>query len=94
LTDELQACFADVDALLSPSITGPAPAADSTGNPAFQAPWSYTGVPTVSFLAGHSPERLPLAIQVAGRPWSEASLFRVAAWCEQTLGLEIKEPPG
>jgi aspartyl-tRNA(Asn)/glutamyl-tRNA(Gln) amidotransferase subunit A len=93
LTEEMPACFSGLDALLCPGISGPAPDASSTGNPAFQAPWSYTGLPTVSFLAGHSPEGLPLTIQLVGRPWSEAQLFRAAAWCERTLGMEIKEPP-
>lgn len=93
LTEEMPARFGSVDALLCPGISGPAPDANSTGNPAFHAPWSYTGLPTVSFLAGHSPDGLPLTIQLVSRPWAEAELFRAAAWCERTLGLELKEPP-
>jgi aspartyl-tRNA(Asn)/glutamyl-tRNA(Gln) amidotransferase subunit A len=94
LSQEILSCFQGVDALLAPAITGPAPDANSTGNPAFQAPWSYTGVPTVSFLAGRSSEGLPLAIQLVGRPWSEAELLASSAWCEQALGMEYREPPG
>src|SRR5207244_3176974 len=29
--------------LLCPATTGPAPLADTTGDPAFNSPWSYTG---------------------------------------------------
>jgi aspartyl-tRNA(Asn)/glutamyl-tRNA(Gln) amidotransferase subunit A len=93
LTHDVLACLDGVDALLCPATTGPAPPADSTGDPAFQAPWSYTGLPTISFLAGWSPDGLPLALQLVGPPWKEASLFAAAAWCEQVLALEKKLPP-
>jgi Asp-tRNA(Asn)/Glu-tRNA(Gln) amidotransferase A subunit family amidase len=36
---------------------------------------------------------MPLAIQLVGRPWSEAELLTTAAWCEQMLGFERIEPP-
>jgi aspartyl-tRNA(Asn)/glutamyl-tRNA(Gln) amidotransferase subunit A len=82
-----------VDALLTPATTGPAPDAATTGDPAFNSPWSYTGLPTVSFPAGWSADGLPLAIQLAGPAWSEADLLAVAAWCEGVLGVPEKEPP-
>jgi aspartyl-tRNA(Asn)/glutamyl-tRNA(Gln) amidotransferase subunit A len=86
-------CLEEVDALLTPATPGPAPDAASTGNPAFNAPWSYTGLPTVSFPAGWSPDQLPLAIQLVGLPWSEAALLASAAWCEEALGFQVGEPP-
>jgi aspartyl-tRNA(Asn)/glutamyl-tRNA(Gln) amidotransferase subunit A len=91
LSCAMLSCFQGVDALLTPATTGPAPNAGSTGDPAFNAPWSYTGLPTVSFLAGWSPDGLPLAIQLVGRPWSEAELLAVAAWCEQALDVPKRE---
>jgi aspartyl-tRNA(Asn)/glutamyl-tRNA(Gln) amidotransferase subunit A len=86
-------CFEGVDALLTPATRGPAPDAATTGDPAFNSPWSYTGLPTVSFPAGRSPEGLPLAIQLVGRPWTEAELLAAAAWCEDALGIAFGEPP-
>jgi len=86
-------CFAEVDALLTPATTGPAPDAATTGDPAFNSPWSFTGLPTVSLPAGRDAEGMPLAIQLVGRPWSEAELLTAAAWCEQMLGFERIEPP-
>jgi aspartyl-tRNA(Asn)/glutamyl-tRNA(Gln) amidotransferase subunit A len=94
LSREVRACFEGVDALLTPAARGPAPAAASTGDPAFNAPWSYTGLPTVCFLAGWSPEGLPLGVQLVGRPWHEAPLLAAAAWSEDALGVEKREPPG
>jgi aspartyl-tRNA(Asn)/glutamyl-tRNA(Gln) amidotransferase subunit A len=93
LTHDMLGCFGDLDALLMPAAVGPAPKADTTGNPAFNSPWSYTGLPTVSMPAARSAEGLPLAIQVVGRPWSEADLLATAAWCEQVLGLGVLQPP-
>jgi aspartyl-tRNA(Asn)/glutamyl-tRNA(Gln) amidotransferase subunit A len=86
------ACLDGVDALLSPATTGPAPDAATTGDPAFNSPWSYVGLPTISFPAGWTSDGLPLAIQLAGPPWGEASLFAVAAWCEQSLAFAEREP--
>ncbi|MCC6417700.1 MAG: amidase [Gemmataceae bacterium] len=93
LKEEMLACFTGVDALLTPATRGPAPAATTTGDPAFNSPWSYTGLPTVSIPAGWSADGLPLAIQLAAPPWHEAGLFAVAAWCEQAVGLEDRLPP-
>jgi Asp-tRNA(Asn)/Glu-tRNA(Gln) amidotransferase A subunit family amidase len=93
LTKEMHTCFADVDALLMPATPGPAPAASTTGPPAFNSPWSYTGLPVVSLPAGRSPDGLPLCIQLVGPHWSEPRLLAVAAWCEDKLGVDLGEPP-
>jgi Asp-tRNA(Asn)/Glu-tRNA(Gln) amidotransferase A subunit family amidase len=92
LREEMLPCFTDIDALLTPATTGPAPDAATTGDPLFNSPWSYTGLPTVCFPAGRSREGLPLGIQVVGAPWRENGLLTVAAWCEDVLGFEAAEP--
>jgi aspartyl-tRNA(Asn)/glutamyl-tRNA(Gln) amidotransferase subunit A len=92
LSREILACFEGVDALLAPATRGPAPTVDTTGDPAFNSPWSYTGLPVVSIQAGWTSEGLPLAIQLVGRPWAEAELLVTALWCEEILGFERKEP--
>jgi aspartyl-tRNA(Asn)/glutamyl-tRNA(Gln) amidotransferase subunit A len=93
LTEEMLACFQGVDVLLTPATVDPAPPADTTGDPAFNSPWSYTGYPTVSFPVAFSPDGLPLAVQLVGRPLGEGDLFAAAAWCEQALGFDPGEPP-
>jgi Asp-tRNA(Asn)/Glu-tRNA(Gln) amidotransferase A subunit family amidase len=93
LRSEMEPCFGAVDALLTPATTSPAPDAGSTGDPAFNSPWSYTGFPTISFPAGLAADGLPLAIQLVGRPWSERELFSVALWCEAALEVTLGEPP-
>lgn len=92
LYQEMQNCFDGVDALLCPATRGAAPDAATTGDPAFNSPWSYTGLPVVSIPAGFTEDGMPLAIQLVGAPWQEANLFATAALCERAIGLEISEP--
>lgn len=82
---EIGHCFRDCDALICPATPGPAPDRSTTGDPSFNAPWSYTGLPTVSFPIGLDPDGLPLAIQLVGRADGEASLFQAASWCETII---------
>jgi len=89
----METCFGDLDALLTPATTGPAPDLSTTGDPAFNSPWSYTGLPTVCLPTARSPDGLPLAIQLVGRPWDEGRLLATAAWCERVLAWTRTEPP-
>ena len=86
LRREFEEAFAGVDALVCPATASPAPDVATTGDPAFNAPWSYTGLPVVSFPISLSPDGLPLALQVVGRRMEEGELFRTAAWCEGHVG--------
>ena len=79
---------------LCPAATGPAPTADTTGDPAFNSPWSYTGLPTVSIPTGLSPDGLPLALQLVGQAEDEGKLLEAAAWCEEVLDVQMGEPRG
>jgi Asp-tRNA(Asn)/Glu-tRNA(Gln) amidotransferase A subunit family amidase len=89
----IRPCFADVDAFIIPATTTPAPDGSTTGDPAFNSPWSYLGLPVVSFPIAWTTERMPVAIQLVAPRWHEADLFRAAAWCEATIGLEPRDPP-
>jgi Asp-tRNA(Asn)/Glu-tRNA(Gln) amidotransferase A subunit family amidase len=93
LREDMLACFTNTDALLTPATTGPAPDAATTGDPLFNSPWSFTGLPTVCFPGGRAPDGLPLGIQLVGAPWSESRLLSTAAWCESAFGFEAGEPP-
>jgi len=85
--------FDGLDVLLTPATTDPAPDRATTGDPAFNSPWSFTGVPTVSIPAGRSPHGLPLSIQLVGRCHDERTVLAAAAWCEKVLGLPLQDPP-
>jgi aspartyl-tRNA(Asn)/glutamyl-tRNA(Gln) amidotransferase subunit A len=79
--------------LLCPATTGPAPSADTTGNPAFNSPWSYTGLPTISLPSGYLVDGLPLSIQLVAGAGREDILYSVAAWCEKRLTTGPMQPP-
>ncbi len=93
LIGEMDDYLGDAYALLCPATTSPAPDAATTGDPAFNSPWSYTGLPVVSFPVATSDDGMPLAIQLVGRRRGEADLFMVAAWCEALFAGKVPEPP-
>ncbi|MDZ4780974.1 MAG: amidase [Planctomycetia bacterium] len=81
----------EIDALVTPATTTPAPARlDTTGDPQFNSPWSYAGLPTVSIPCGLSREGLPIALQLIGPKLSELTLLSAAAWCERRLRFEAE----
>jgi aspartyl-tRNA(Asn)/glutamyl-tRNA(Gln) amidotransferase subunit A len=92
LSETMRIAFYGDTILLCPATTGPAPLADTTGDPAFNSPWSYTGLPTISIQTGYFVEGLPLAIQLVAGPNREDLLFSVAAWCEKRLVMPPSHP--
>jgi aspartyl-tRNA(Asn)/glutamyl-tRNA(Gln) amidotransferase subunit A len=74
-----------VDGLVMPSVSNTAPAADSTGEPSFQAPWSFAGLPVVSMPCALGDDGLPVCVQIVGQAWCEERLFATAAECEQAI---------
>jgi len=86
-TGEMLAAMEGLDCVLTPSTTSPAPQGlSSTGDAAFNSPWSLTGFPTITVPSGLSSLRLPLGVQLTAPPFEEARLMGVARWCESVLG--------
>jgi Asp-tRNA(Asn)/Glu-tRNA(Gln) amidotransferase A subunit family amidase len=70
----------DIDAWVSPSAPGPAPAGlGSTGEPAMNLPWTHAGLPTVTLPAGAAESGLPLGVQLSARFMADE---RLLAWAE------------
>jgi len=98
-----------VDVLLQPTSPGPAPKLNFTpgvrskeqakaalveGN--FRAPYSLTGAPALSIRCGFTSAGeggLPLAMQIAGKPFEEATVLRVAYTYEQNTPWHNRRPP-
>jgi Asp-tRNA(Asn)/Glu-tRNA(Gln) amidotransferase A subunit family amidase len=77
----------EVDALLTPATPTAALARlDTTGDPQFNSPWSYFGLPTISLPVGLAPDGMPLALQWIGRRGDDDALLATAAWCESVIG--------
>lgn len=82
-----------VDVLLTPATPAPAPRdLTTTGDAAFQAPWTSAGLPTITIPSGLAGDGLPLGIQLAAPPWAEGRLLAVAGWCEAALGVDLRPP--
>jgi Asp-tRNA(Asn)/Glu-tRNA(Gln) amidotransferase A subunit family amidase len=97
--DHRDAMIAAVDAmvedgfLVTPATPGPAPDRSTTGDAVFNAPWSYTGLPTVSLPIGRTADGLPLAAQLIGKRSEMPRLLATAAWLEREIGYEMGLPP-
>jgi aspartyl-tRNA(Asn)/glutamyl-tRNA(Gln) amidotransferase subunit A len=76
-----------------PATGGAAPGAETTGDPAFNSPWSYTGLPTVSLPFAWTQDDMPLAVQLVGPRWCEAELLASAAALEADLGFAARPVP-
>ncbi len=77
------ALFAGCDLIVTPAALGPAPDLSTTGDPAFNSPWSYLGLPTVSMPVALSEDGMPMGVQMVGPGGSESRLLAWAAWAEQ-----------
>ena len=62
----------------------------------FRGPYSLSGNPALSILCGFTSDGdggLPLAMQIAGRPFDEATVLKVAHAYEQASGWNTRVPP-
>lgn len=94
---DMEAVFADVDVLVTPTTPTTAPA--YTAPPQiwrrqrqFLIPFSYLGLPALSVPCGLV-QGLPVGLQIVGRPFSEALLLRVAASLESSAVMPPALPP-
>jgi aspartyl-tRNA(Asn)/glutamyl-tRNA(Gln) amidotransferase subunit A len=70
---------------LMPSTVSVAPGSETTGDPKFNSPWSFAGVPAVTIPCGTGELGLPCGLQLIGAPDADYAVLRAAAWCERQL---------
>ena len=94
LREEIERAFVDTwKTFITPATTGPAPAADTTGDPAFNSPWSYVGLPTVSLPFAWTADGMPLAAQLIGERYCDGDLLAVANALEADIGFTPRPLP-
>jgi aspartyl-tRNA(Asn)/glutamyl-tRNA(Gln) amidotransferase subunit A len=94
LRAEMASAFVDVwQVFCVPATSGPSPTAETTGDPAFNSPWSYTGLPTVSLPFKWTQDELPLAVQLVGPRWGETDLLAASAMLEADIGFARRPLP-
>ena len=98
--------FTGMDALLCPSLAGPAPALAEfppqmilppEAVPAvvmYQAPFNFSGSPTISVPMGFSGSGLPLSLQLVGRHCEESLLVQLGHAYEQATDWHRQIAPG
>jgi aspartyl-tRNA(Asn)/glutamyl-tRNA(Gln) amidotransferase subunit A len=93
LRREARDLLATADCLLLPTVSGPAPGPDTTGDPTFQGPFSLLGLPAITLPSALTADGLPLGLQLVGPDFGEDALLGAAAWCERVLP-PLPAPPG
>jgi Asp-tRNA(Asn)/Glu-tRNA(Gln) amidotransferase A subunit family amidase len=76
----------DIDALLTPSAPGAAPAGlGSTGGPLFNRLWTLLGAPAINVPGLADASGLPLGVQIVGRFARDRTALAAAAFVERAL---------
>lgn len=105
-TERLGRVLADHDVLLTPGTAGlPLPIGRYEGRGAlwtfngvarytpYTPAWNVTGQPAASVPAGFTPDGVPLAVQLVGRPRDEATLVALSAQLERARPWADRRPP-
>jgi aspartyl-tRNA(Asn)/glutamyl-tRNA(Gln) amidotransferase subunit A len=97
LAVEFAQAIAGVDVVVSANATGPAPRIDTISTystferASYTAPYNLTGSPALSVPIGFE-NGLPLAFQIAGKPFDEAGVMRVGHAFEQATEFHRQRP--
>jgi aspartyl-tRNA(Asn)/glutamyl-tRNA(Gln) amidotransferase subunit A len=95
-----------LDMLLSPTLPSPTVSMDALGVPDengedpltaainLMFPANVTGLPALTVPCGFSPDGFPIGVQLMGRPFAEATLFRAALAYERNHDWIDRSPPG
>lgn len=81
----LETAFAGYDAFLAPAALGPAPSAESTGDPIMSRLWTALGGPSVCLPIGATTAGLPIGAQFVGPLGCDDQVIGVSAWAEPHL---------
>ena len=103
---QLIATWADIDVLLTPTLTRPAPKLGALGKNvetasdefldwlSFTHPFNCTGQPAISLPLARTKSGLPIGIQLVGQPRDEYSILALGSQLEAALGFyPPKEAP-
>ncbi len=98
LCREMAAAMENLDIIVSASQPGEAPRIDSVPKwanmekPSFTMPFNVTGFPAISICTGFGEGGLPVAMQLAGKPFTEPTLFRAAHAYETAMKWRARRP--
>jgi aspartyl-tRNA(Asn)/glutamyl-tRNA(Gln) amidotransferase subunit A len=99
LRRELLDVLRTVDVLATPTSPRPAPTFEmmwdtTAGFPRSNTPpYNLSGLPALALPCGFSTSGLPISLQLAGRPFDEATVLRAGHAYEQATGWHSRHPP-
>src|SRR5882724_881848 len=100
--EELAEVFRRVDCLALHNQAGPAPLVKDVGPidtlfkhvvPEYHGPFNLTGLPTLSVPCGFSDSKLPIALQLVGKPFDELTVLRAGYTYQQNTEWHDQRPP-
>jgi aspartyl-tRNA(Asn)/glutamyl-tRNA(Gln) amidotransferase subunit A len=98
LREEMHRVLAEVDLLATPTMSGTAPSFSTVLDPDFpfarsnMAPFNLVGLPALALPCGFAPGGLPISLQLAGRPFDEATVLRAGHAYEQATDWHRRRP--
>lgn len=98
LCAEMAAAMADLDILITASAPAEAPKITEVPKwamlekPNFTMPFNVTGLPALSVCTGYGAGGLPVSMQIVGKPFQEATVFRAGHAYEQATGWRKTRP--
>ncbi len=101
IKNDFQNAFASCDVIVSPVAPTPAyPIGETIDDPLtmylsdiFTLSANLAGIPGISVPCGFSDDGLPIGLQIMGRHFNEAMLFKVARQFERAIAIKHKKPP-
>jgi aspartyl-tRNA(Asn)/glutamyl-tRNA(Gln) amidotransferase subunit A len=98
LVAELGAAMANLDLVITAAAPSEAPTFEVVSKfalferPSLTMPFNVTGSPAMSVCCGYAPAGLPLAFQLAGKPFDEATVLKVAHAYERATSWRSVRP--
>jgi aspartyl-tRNA(Asn)/glutamyl-tRNA(Gln) amidotransferase subunit A len=96
---EMARVFDSVDVIVTPAALGPAQrltdrvAEKVSAAPSFTGQWNLAGLPAVVLPCGADPSNLPLALQIVGKPFAEATILRAADAYQRHTDWHLRQAP-
>lgn len=99
LCEEMRDAMAGLDLLVTASAPGEAPKINEVPKwamlekPNFTMPFNVTGLPALSVCTGYGEGGLPVSMQIVGKPFAEATVFRAGHAYEKAMTWRATRPP-
>lgn len=96
---EIDGALRQVDVLITPTLARITPRLSEyvreggAGRPHYRRLFALTGHPAVSIPCGFTKDGLPIGLQIAGRPFEEGLVLRLADAYEKATGWQERRPP-